>query len=196
MKIVPLQQGSKEWLRWRENRITATDAATILGLNPWKEPWELWEEKLGMRPPTVLNDAMRRGQELEPIARNLFVEEMGIQMNPVCVEHDKDWWHGSSLDGIDSSGKIIQEIKCPKLATHKQAIEGIIPIYYQCQMQHQFYDTGAEICYYTSYYPKYTKELMILEVFPDWESIEEMVNMEWKFYEENLCQMRSPLWTM
>ena len=37
----------EEWLEARKNGIGGSDAATILGLNPYKTTIELWEEKTG-----------------------------------------------------------------------------------------------------------------------------------------------------
>ena len=39
----------EEWLEARKNGIGGSDAATILGLNPYKTTIELWEEKTGKR---------------------------------------------------------------------------------------------------------------------------------------------------
>ena len=62
MSIIPLEQGSAKWLEYRKSKVMATDSPILLGSNPWRTPIELWEEKLGLREPQPLNDAMRRGQ--------------------------------------------------------------------------------------------------------------------------------------
>ena len=36
-----------EWLKERTKGIGGSDVATVLGLNPYKTPLELWEEKTG-----------------------------------------------------------------------------------------------------------------------------------------------------
>ena len=36
MRIVNLEQGTKEWLEWRRQGITATESSVILGLSPYK----------------------------------------------------------------------------------------------------------------------------------------------------------------
>src|SRR5947207_6179700 len=127
MKIINHVQGSDEWLLWRQDRITATAAGVIMGLNPWKTLNDLFDEMLGIKPPEPLNDKMRRGQELEPVARDLFIKETGISVTPICCEHDTEWWMAASLDGISQDHTIVCEIKCPRLKTHQEAIDGKIP---------------------------------------------------------------------
>ena len=39
----------EEWLKERKKGIGGSDAATVLGKNPWKTNVELWEEKTGRR---------------------------------------------------------------------------------------------------------------------------------------------------
>src|ERR1700722_13914293 len=170
MKIINLQQGSKEWLDYRKSKVMATDVPVILGSNPWKTTLELWEEKLDFRPPTQLNDAMRRGQELEPEARKLACELIGIEFEPCVCESSEYPWLAESLDGLSKCGRYILEIKCPKEATHIDAINGIVPPYYTDQKQDQLLVTGAEMCYYFSYRPVIkNKEYAIIEVYPDLE---------------------------
>jgi len=192
MKIIPHIQGDPSWLLWRKQRVTATSCSTIMGLNPWKTLGELWDDMMGISAP-ISNDAMRRGQELEPIARELFIKETGIHVEPVCCEHDDDWWMAASLDGISQDHKTVCEIKCPtKMKTHLEAIEGEIPRYYYAQCQHQLFVTGADIVFYTSYHPDHEKSLVIKEIFPDLQFIETLRIKSKIFYHEYICQMKRP----
>ena len=42
-----MEQKSEEWLDWRKKGIGSSDAPIIMGVSPWKTPFELWEEKTG-----------------------------------------------------------------------------------------------------------------------------------------------------
>jgi len=194
MKIIEFEggQGSEEWLSWRRSRITATDCSCILGINPWKTAFDLWQEKLEITLPEPFNERMARGQKLEPEARDLFIKETGIQVEPMVIEHHELWWHASSLDGINSFKTKIVEIKCPSKDTHNLALEGGIKPYYEAQMMHQLFTSGAEICYYVSYNPDAKQKLVILEVMPNQKYIKDMLEKERYFYEVNLCTMKPP----
>lgn len=46
----------KEWLEERKKGIGGSDAATILGLNPYKSNIDLWAEKTGKKEPPNISD--------------------------------------------------------------------------------------------------------------------------------------------
>jgi putative phage-type endonuclease len=190
-----LEQGSPEWHKYRSDHVMGTDIPIILGSNPWKTKLELWEEKLGMRPPQEINDAMRRGQELEPIARKLASELIGVEFEPVVYESFLYPWLAASLDGYiypENTDGYILEIKCPKESTHLEAINGFIPEYYADQIQTQLLVTQAEMSYYFSYRPEYIeKPYSIIEVYPNFEKHIEILAKSKEFY-MNMCNMNPP----
>lgn len=77
MKLL-LQDASKhreQWLELRANGITASEVPTVLGLNPWKSRYSLWQDKIKAREgifEDIDNEAMFWGRQLEePIAQAL-----------------------------------------------------------------------------------------------------------------------------
>ena len=62
------------WLKSRTLGIGGSDAAAILGLNPYKSNVELFEEKTGKRMPEDISDKpyVKYGTEAEPLIRRLF----------------------------------------------------------------------------------------------------------------------------
>ncbi len=192
MKIIDLEQGSKEWLDWRKSRITASDASVILRSNRYTNPTKLWEDKMEISAPKFSNHHMERGKLLEPIARDLFIETTGIHIDPLVIEHDSFFWMGASLDGIDKSRRIIVEIKCPEISGHQAALNNEIPPMYKAQMQHQLYATEAEMCFYVTYNQQHEQRLSILEVSRDEKFMQNMINAELEFYEEFICAFKKP----
>jgi len=164
MKIIPVEQGSKEWLDWRKTVITATDCPAIMGSSPWSTAYKCWQRKLGLIEEQKSNDAMERGKRLEPEARAQFEKLYNIYMTPAVVESTEYEFLGASLDGISDSKYYILEIKCGGEKLHSVAAKGEIPEYYMDQMQHQLLVTGAKKCFYYSYNGK---EGICIEVEPD-----------------------------
>jgi len=164
MKIINLEQGSPEWLSWRKTVITATDCPAILGSSPWSTAYKCWQRKLGLVEEQKSNEAMERGKRLEPEARTQFIERYGIEMQPAVVESTEFEFLGASLDGIDTLGNHILEIKCGGVKLHDMAIKGEIPEYYMHQIQHQLLVTRAEKCFYYSYNGT---DGICIEVLPD-----------------------------
>ncbi|MDV5469038.1 YqaJ viral recombinase family protein [Klebsiella pneumoniae] len=87
MKIVNLSQREEDWLDWRRQGVTATDAAILLNRSPYKTRWRLWAEKTGYAREVdlSLNPLVRRGIESEDAARRAF-EEKGMMTccSPPC----------------------------------------------------------------------------------------------------------------
>jgi putative phage-type endonuclease len=177
LQISELDQGSQEWLDLRKTKITATDASIIMGANHWKTKIQLYYEKLSNNPPMLPNERMKRGLDLEPVARQLFILQTGIFVEPAVVVSD---WAMASLDGISSDGKVIVEIKCPGEKDHSIALYGKVPDHYYPQLQHQMYVTGVQLAYYFSFDGIDGVAVMVKR---DDEYIEKMVEKEKKFYE-------------
>lgn len=187
MKIIPVEQGSEDWIAWRKTRITATDAAVIMRSNKYTNPRVLWEEKMDLIPPKTTNEHMERGRQLEPVARKLFIQQTGIHVEPLVIENDSFFWMGASLDGIDSSRKILVEIKCPTIDGHIAAINKEIKPMYRHQMQHALGASEADICFYITYNESHEQPLNILEVPRDDKLIEKILEAEECFYKEFMC---------
>ncbi len=190
MKILSLEQGSQEWLSYRQKHIMATDAAIILSLSVWKDSHQLWQEKMGFIEPEPCNAAMLRGQNLEPIARQLLCEKLQIDFEPMVIESSDYPWMGASLDGISISHSSICEIKCMKHSKHIQVCKDTIDPCHYAQMQHQLACTNAKMVYYVCYHPETPVPLKIIDIFPNKEYIEEMIEKEKEFFFETMCNMQ------
>ena len=183
-EFVDVEQGSAEWLALRRTKITATDAAAILGVSPWKTPLQLYNEKISDGLPTPVNERMQRGIDLEPIARHLFEIKTGIEVLPRVVVKD---WAMASLDGISACSTHVLEIKCPGEKDHAIALTGKVPDHYYPQLQHQMYVTNVQLMYYFSFDGF---DGVTVEVARDNKYIEKMVVEEKKFYD--CLQNRTP----
>lgn len=137
MLAIDLVQGSPEWLAFRQNKIGASDAPVIMGVSPWTTPHALWEQKVGLRPAQATTARMQRGHDLEEPARQQFAQLMGIEVDPMVVQHREHDWMIASLDGLDKQGKCLVEIKHPGINDHMTALQGQVPEKYKPQLQHQ-----------------------------------------------------------
>jgi putative phage-type endonuclease len=175
-------QGSDEWLNLRREHITGTDASIIMNLNPSKSADKLLRQKLQLEPEDFVNDKMKLGSELEPIARDLFCKNTDKIFIPSVHIHDYDDWMMCSTDGINFMGDEILEIKCGKKA-YDLASLGTIPPYYIAQIQHNLAVTEAESCHYITYWEGNITHSVIQK---DPSFINEMKQKELDFY--NLLQ--------
>lgn len=186
-----IKQNTPQWLALRQNFIGASDAPTILGLNPYKTIHELWEEKLGLRSAPTTNAAMQRGKDLEPVALEEFCATLAMEFEPCIVFHPTIPFMMCSLDGRTLDQEYIVEIKCPGKADHQLALSGKVPPKYFPQLQHQLAVTGLKFAYYYSFDGE---KGVIVKVNRDDDYIENLIEKEREFWEcvETLTAPKCP----
>ena len=143
-----------EWLKARKT-IGGSDAACILGKNPWKTNIELYLEKTEQCTPDDISDkdVVKYGTEAEKPLRRLFKLDY-----PVMKVHYKEWnmwfndkypWAHASLDGwlVDKDGRRgILEIKTTNVMSSRQKEQWNerIPDNYFCQILHYMAVTESD----------------------------------------------------
>lgn len=179
--ILDLEQGTSSWLQWRQEKITGTSAPIIMRLSPWQTRVELWQEKtLGWTKPFTQKelDRMARGTQLEPLAREKFIEDTGILVHPVIGLHDDYDFIGASFDGLSNDHQFVLEIKCGK-KSFEMAQSGVIPPYYLAQIHHQMMVAKA---YCALYYAFDGTNGIMIDILKDEEFEENLLAEEIKFW--------------
>jgi hypothetical protein len=91
MIVVPLEQGTPEWLEYRKAHGMASETPSLLGSAVFYPltPFQLWLTKKGLcalRPP---HPGMVRDLEFEAFAREKFAEDYCLrEIKPIVVEED------------------------------------------------------------------------------------------------------------
>lgn len=162
--IMKLVQGSTEWHQHRRRFRNASETPIVLGVSPWCTPYQLWQQKLGLKEPEV-NHAMLRGIELEPAARAAYEARTGHVMQPLVLVEGE---YSASLDGLTLGGDRILEVKCPfqgrDSSLWKSVAAAELPEHYRWQVQHQLMVAGAEVA---DVFVFDGNEGLLLEVTPD-----------------------------
>jgi putative phage-type endonuclease len=179
--VVRMAQGSPEWHEHRRRYRNASETPVVLGQSPWQTPYQLWQVKLGLIVQEV-TPAMRRGSELEPMARAAYERQTGRVMQPLVVV---DGEYSASLDGFTLDGDRVLEIKAPVKGRDstlwKGVEEGRLPKFYETQVQHQLMVTGAEVA---DVFVFDGSEGLLLQVAPDpssWPAIREGWDRFWEY---------------
>ena len=151
-----MQQGSKEWLESRKNYLGASDAPVVMGVSPYRTRLQLWREKLGLGDEQKVNQSMRRGKDLEPVAMKAYEKESGNIMSvdgaDTIVYHPTYKFMRASLDGLSIDKSIAVELKCPGEEDHEIAKSGKIPEHYYPQVQQELECLNHNALHYFSYY--------------------------------------------
>lgn len=74
------------WLNARKDGIGASEVASVVGLNPWETPYQLWRRKLGLDAPKQENFAMKAGHYLEDAVARFWSDATGNEIIKASVE--------------------------------------------------------------------------------------------------------------
>jgi putative phage-type endonuclease len=164
LKIPQYEQRSDMWFKQRHNKLTSSDAATVIGINPYQKSHEVLFKKCGYDPkPFVGNIATKHGQKYEDEAINKYCDLTGqINYNFGLISHqdvynNEDYiWLAGSPDGIsiDKNNQLAEpvllEVKCPY---RRKIIFGKIPEYYLPQVQLNMFICNLNIADFIEYCP-------------------------------------------
>lgn len=162
-------QGTDEWLALRAGKFTGSRFADLMATTrsgPAASRANLivqvaLERLTGAPEVTYCNDAMRRGTELEPLARGAYEAHTGELVEQVAfVLHPELDFVGVSPDGLLGEDGLV-EIKCPaSQARHMAALRnGAHAQDYRWQVQGQLWVTGRAWCDVVSYDPRFPSGL-------------------------------------
>jgi len=143
----------EEWLNVRKSGIGSSEVATIVGLNPWETPYQLWRHKIGLDAPKEENFAMKAGHYLEDAVSRFWADETGreiikrsagdwiIRDNDrqfLQVSPDRTYW----LTGEKRNGGNKGILECKTTQSTIDAED--IPKHWFCQVQYQLGVAGLE----------------------------------------------------
>lgn len=141
----------EKWLEERKKGLGGSDAAAILGLNPYRTARDVWADKMGLTGEVEITPAMQRGIVLEPVASDLYVEETGrsVRRQPLKRHPDYDFILGNvdrqvlaGTADVTSTG--VLEIKCPGLRVMSSIKAHGLPDRMTVQLMHYLAVYGYE----------------------------------------------------
>ncbi len=128
----------EEWKALRSNYIGGSDAASVVGLNPFSSPYTLWAEKTGKIAPFEGNLATDVGTYLEDFIAKKFEQTTGkkVRRENRSFLNDKYPWAIANIDrdivGEDSG----LECKSTSALNTRRFKNGEFPTNYYCQCVH------------------------------------------------------------
>lgn len=164
-------QGSSEWLDARCGKFTGSRFADLMATTksgPSASRQNLivclaLERLTGKSEETYQNDAMRRGSELEPLARGAYEAHTGeLVEQEAFILHPAYPFVGVSPDGLVGNEGLV-EFKCPSSqAKHLAALRsGQHAVEYRWQIQGQLWVCRRQWCDAVSYDPRFPEGLQL-----------------------------------
>jgi putative phage-type endonuclease len=142
-----------QWLTVRKGGIGSSDAASAIGLNPYKSQLELWMEKTGRDAnlpkvdPKDQSSPMYWGTLLESIVAAHYTMRSGHKVRRInaVLQHPTEPWMLANLDREVLGTPEVQILECKTAGINGARLwkEGV-PEYVQLQVMHQLAVTGKQ----------------------------------------------------
>lgn len=140
------------WLEARRSGIGGSDAAAILGLDPWRSPVDIWRSKVAPAPPSDEEIfQFKLGHLLEPVIAGLYVEQTGnevVSPNPEIVSHSLYPELAGSPDRLAIKAGRVVELKSEHQFADKFGDAGSdqVPEHYVIQCMHYMALANLDRC--------------------------------------------------
>lgn len=179
-----MQKNPSMWLQVRQNSIGGSEAAAILGMNPWKSPYQLWLEKTGSAEPEDISDkdVVHFGTLLEPIVAQEFCLREGKKVKKCGLYRSKQHpFMTASFDRLIVGEAAGLECKTTSAYKGKDWEEGKIPPSYYVQCQHYMMVSGLPKWYIACLIGG--NKFVTWEIDRDEDDIAALMEAETKFWE-------------
>lgn len=195
---LPKDIAKQDWLRLRQKGIGSSDIGAVCGLNDYKSPLDIYNEKLADPPIEIPdNEAMEWGRELEDDIATIYTRRTGKKTyrdRKIRIHPEKPFLMASvdryAVEWVDGKRQFsILEIKT--VAGYAKAKwDNTIPLSYYCQLQHQMYVTGIHRGEFALGIDGHELEIIPVEYDPDFaEKQEEAAE---RFWNENVLKHNPP----
>lgn len=192
----------EEWLTYRRLGLGGSDAASVLGISPFRTGVDLYHDKLG-HPVDNSEDnwvAMEMGNLLEDLVSRIFAKKTGLKVCPMkfMFQHPDYPWMLADIDRLvtlpDGSTAIL-EIKTTNYnARDKWEYNGkpIVPQYYEVQGRHYMAVLDVARVYYCCLYGNNEDEVIIRSIDRDRDYESELIFLEESFWVNHIEKRYSP----
>ena len=144
----------EEWKALRGKYIGGSDAAAVVGLNPWVSPYSLWCEKTGRTPGFAGNLATECGTYMEDFVAQKFAQETGKKVRRANYSFfNSDYPFAiANIDREIVGEDAGLECKTTSELNLKRFKGGEFPENYYCQCVHYLAITGKKRWYQADAY--------------------------------------------
>lgn len=172
-----------EWLQIRKSGIGGSDAASVLGLNPYKSSVTVFMEKLDYINPKEVNYKMELGNKLEDFVAKEFSLKTGLKVRNIngILKNDKYPYAIANIDRAVVGEKAFLECIVTNNYSKKTWTKGV-PVYLHIQVNHYMAVSGATHCYVAALIGN--EDFIIHRIERDEEIIGEIMKLEELFWEK------------
>lgn len=182
----------EDWLKYRQGGIGGSDAAAIVGLNPYSSPTKVYADKLGFAAETPSNEAMRQGTDLEEYVARRFMDATGKKvrrLNAILQNVEHPFMY-ANVDRMVIGEKAGLECKTTSSYSKYDWESGDVPNTYYCQCQHYMATLGYSRWYLAVLV--FSRGFYWYEIERNEDDIAALVAAEKEFWEEHVMKQVPP----
>jgi putative phage-type endonuclease len=173
----------ERWLQERRKGIGGSEAAAVVGLNPYASPFSVWADKLGKLEEKETTEAMRQGTDLEDYVARRFSEQTGkkIRQSGFMYRNPAYPWALANVDRLIVGEDAGLECKTTSQLNLRKFKGGEFPASYYVQCMHYLAVTGCQRWYLAALI--YSTEFKVFTIERDEDEIKALMDAEhdlWK----------------
>ena len=183
------------WLKLRRQGIGGSDAAAILGLNPYKSPLAVYADKRGLSDDAPDTETLRQGRDFEAYVADRFVEETGKRVRRCnqILQHPQYPWMLANVDRLVVGERAGLECKCVGIGNKVDFEGGAVPPTFYWQCAHYLAVTGLDRWYLAVLPLGRWVAPYIFEIARDETQIDELTAREEAFWMDHVLAGVPPL---
>jgi putative phage-type endonuclease len=187
-----LDMPREEWLEIRKKGIGGSDSAAIVGLDRYRSPFDVYADKLGLKPEIEDNEAMRQGRDLEDYVAQRFMEATGkkVRRRNAILQHPEHTFMTANIDRWVVGENAGLECKTTSVLNRAKFSQGEFPPNYYVQCVHYMAVTGAERWYLAVLV--LNKAFHVFTIERDEAEIEALIEAEKDFWENHVLKQIPP----
>ena len=187
-----LDMPREQWLELRRRGIGGSDAAAIVGLDRYRSPFDVYADKLGLRPEIPDNEAMRQGRDLEQYVAERFMEATGkkVRRRNAMLQHPEYPFMIADIDRWVVGENAGLECKTTSVLNRAKFSQGEFPPNYYVQCVHYMAVTGAERWYMAVLV--LNKGFHVFTIERDEAEINALIEAEKHFWENHVLKQIPP----
>jgi len=187
-----LDMPREEWLELRKKGIGGSDAAAIVGLDRYRSPFDVYADKLGLKPEIPDNEAMRQGRDLEQYVAERFMEATGkkVRRRNAMLQHPEYPFMIADIDRWVVGENAGLECKTTSVLNRAKFSQGEFPPNYYVQCMHYMAVTGAERWYLAVLV--LNKAFHVFTIERDEAEVQALIEAEKDFWENHILKQIPP----
>jgi putative phage-type endonuclease len=187
-----LDMPREQWLELRKKGIGGSDSAAIVGLDRYRSPFDVYADKLGLKPEIPDNEAMRQGRDLEQYVAERFMEATGkkVRRRNAMLQHPEYPFMIADIDRWVVGENAGLECKTTSVLNRAKFNQGEYPPSYYVQCVHYMAVTGAERWYLAVLV--LNKGFHVFTIERDEAEINALIEAEKDFWENHVLKQIPP----